>query len=33
MKVLIWHMVGEMVKKWVGQDFIFHAIIPAQYTF
>ena len=33
-KILIWHMVDEMVKKnGVGQSFIFHAIIPAHYTF
>ena len=27
-KILIWHMVGEMVKNRVGQGFIFHVIIP-----
>ena len=26
-------MVVEMVKKYLGQDFIFNAIIPALYTF
>ena len=29
-KILIWHMVGEMVKKW-GR-FYFHVFIPAFYT-
>ena len=26
-------MVCETVKKWVGQDFIFHTTIPAHYIF
>ena len=28
-KILIWHMVGGMVKKGVWQGFIFHVIISA----
>ena len=32
-KILIWYIVCEMVKKWLGQGFIFHAIIPACYTY
>ena len=28
-KILIWHMVSEMVKKWLRQGFIIHAINPA----
>ena len=31
-KILNWHMTDEMVKKWVGQGFIFHVIIPEHYT-
>ena len=31
--MLICHMVGEVVKKWAGQGFIFQTIIPAHYTF
>ena len=31
LKILIGHIVGEMVK--IGQGFIFHAIIPTHYTF
>ena len=31
-EILIWHMIGWMVKKWVRQGFIFHAIIPANYN-
>ena len=30
---LIWHMLVTMVKNRVGQDCIFHVIIPANYTF
>ena len=26
-------MLGEMVKTWVGQGFIFHAVILEHYTF
>ena len=32
-KILIWHMLEEIVKNPVEQGFIFHAITPANYTF
>ena len=30
-KILIWYMVGGVVKKCVGQGYIFHAIILVHY--
>ena len=32
LKILIWHMVSEMVKNWIRAIFYLHAIIPAQST-
>ena len=32
-KILRWHIVSEIVKNGVGQGFIFHAIILADYTY
>ena len=31
-KILIGHMVGEMVTKSIGQVIIFHTIVPAHCT-
>ena len=31
-KILIWHMVCQMVKK-IGQAFIFHVTISAHHSF
>ena len=32
-KDLLWHMVSEMVKKFVGKGCIFYVIILAHYPF
>ena len=31
-KILIWHMAGEIVKNRARQGFIFHVIVSAHYT-
>ena len=33
MKIFIWNMLGGRLKNGVGQGFILHAIIPANYNF